>query len=86
MVGAIGPWINQLYSVDPVNGKPVSTGLTESAHRSGLLVHPFTFRADDLPPGFRCFEDMVRFFTGDLGIDGLFTDFPDRVYRYLLGG
>ena len=86
MVGAIGPWINQLYSLDPVNGKPVSTGLTESAHRSGLLVHPFTFRADDLPPGFRCFEDMVRFFTGDLGIDGLFTDFPDRVYRYLLGG
>ncbi len=85
-VDAIGPWVNQLYSVDPVSGKPASTGLVESAHRSGLLVHPFTFRADDLPPGFRCFEDMVRFFTGDLGIDGLFTDFPDRVNRYLVGG
>ena len=36
-------------------------------------------------PGFRCFEDMVHFFTGDLGVDGLFTDFPDRVFRYLLG-
>lgn len=85
-VDAIGPWVNQLYSVDPINGKPVSTGLTESAHQSGLLVHPFTFRADDLPAGFHCFEDMVRFFTGDLGIDGLFTDFPDRVNRYLVGG
>lgn len=84
-VDAIGPWVNQLYTVDPVAGKPASTGLTESAHESGLLVHPFTFRADDLPPGFRCFEDMVHFFTGDLGVDGLFTDFPDRVYRYLLG-
>lgn len=84
-VDAIGPWVEQLYTVDPVTDKPVSTGLTESAHQSGLLVHPFTFRADDLPSGFRCFEDMVRFFTGDLGIDGLFTDFPDRVYRYLLG-
>jgi len=85
-VDAIGPWVNQLYSVDPINGKPESTGLTESAHQSGLLVHPFTFRADDLPPGFRCFEDMVHFFVGEIGIDGLFTDFPDRVNRYLLGG
>jgi len=85
-VDAIGPWVNQLYAVDPISGKPASTGLTESAHQSGLLVHPFTFRADDLPPGFRCFEDMVRYFTGDLDVDGLFTDFPDRVYRYLLSG
>jgi glycerophosphoryl diester phosphodiesterase len=84
-VDGIGPWVEQLYTVDPVAGKPASTGLTESAHQSGLLVHPFTFRADDLPSGFRCFEDMVRFFTGELGVDGLFSDFPDRVYRYLLG-
>lgn len=84
-VDAVGPWVNQLYSVDPVSSKPAATGLTETAHEAGLLVHPFTFRADDLPPGFGCFEDMVHFFTGDLGIDGLFTDFPDRVHRYLLG-
>lgn len=83
-VDAIGPWVEQLYSVDPISGKPVSSGLTEDAHNLGLVVHPYTFRADDLPPGFQCFEDMVRFFAGDLGIDGLFTDFPDRVYRYLL--
>jgi glycerophosphoryl diester phosphodiesterase len=84
-VNAVGPWAEQLYSVDPISGKPVSSGLTEDAHNLGLLVHPYTFRADDLQPGFRCFEDMVRFFAGDLGIDGLFTDFPDRVHRYLLG-
>jgi glycerophosphoryl diester phosphodiesterase len=84
-VDAVGPWLNQLYSVDPVSGKPAATGLVEAAHQAGLLVHPFTFRADDLPPGFHCFEDMVHFFTGDLGVDGLFTDFPDRVHRYLLG-
>ena len=84
-VDAIGPWAEQLYSVDPIKGKPASSGLTEDAHSLGLLVHPYTFRADDLPPGFPCFEDMVRFFAGDLGIDGLFTDFPDRVARYLRG-
>lgn len=84
-VNAVGPWVNQLYSVDPMSSKPASTGITEIAHQAGLLVHPFTFRADDLPPGFRCFEDMVHFFTGELDIDGLFTDFPDRVKRYLTG-
>jgi glycerophosphoryl diester phosphodiesterase len=85
-VDAVGPWVNQLYAVDPIAGKPVSSGLAELARQAGLLVHPFTFRADDLPPGFSCFEDMVHFFAGELGIDGLFTDFPDRVNRYLLGG
>lgn len=84
-VDAIGPWVNQLYTEDPDGGRPTSSGLTENAHGAGLLVHPFTFRADDVPSGFRCFEDMVHFFTGDLGVDGLFTDFPDRVYRYLPG-
>jgi glycerophosphoryl diester phosphodiesterase len=79
---AIGPWLRHLYEIDATSGKPVSTGLVERAHEAGLQVHPFTFRADDLPPGFRCFEDTVRYFVEELGIDGLFTDFPDRVHRY----
>ena len=83
-VDAIGPWIMHLYAVGGSGGQPASTGLTELAHDAGLLVHPYTFRADDVPTGFRCFEDLVRFFTDDLGIDGLFTDFPDRVHRLLL--
>jgi glycerophosphoryl diester phosphodiesterase len=81
-VHAIGPWLRHLYTLDPGNGKPVSTGLAEAAHDAGLLVHPYTFRADDLPEGFQCFEDLVRFFVEDLGIDGLFTEFPDRVHRF----
>jgi glycerophosphoryl diester phosphodiesterase len=79
---AIGPWLRQLYDIDAVSGRPVSTGLVEQAHAAGLLVHPYTFRADDLPQGFRCFEDAVRYFVDELGVDGLFTDFPDRVHRF----
>lgn len=82
-VDAIGPWLRQLYAVDSRSGKPVSTGVTELAHEAGLKVHPFTFRADDLPPGFGCFEELVRYFRENLGVDGLFTDFPDRVIRLL---
>jgi glycerophosphoryl diester phosphodiesterase len=29
---------------------------------------------------------MVRFFCADLGVDGVFTDFPDRVRNLLAAG
>jgi len=69
-VDAIGPSILRLLR---------SNDLVRTAHAEGLAVHPYTFRADELPPGFTTFEELVRFFVVDLGIDGLFTDFPDRV-------
>ena len=76
---AIGPWVNLLYGPGADGAPPRSSGLAESARSAGLLVHPYTFRADDLAPGFHSFEDMLRYFCGQLGVDGLFTDFPDRV-------
>jgi len=82
---AIGPWVNTLYEPGKHGDPPRSSGLTERAHAAGLLVHPYTFRLDDLAPGFDRFDDMVRYFCSGLGVDGLFTDFPDRV-RQLLGG
>jgi glycerophosphoryl diester phosphodiesterase len=82
-VDAIGPWVNQLYTSGIHGEAPRSSGLAERAHGAGLLVHPYTFRADDVAPGFADFDAMVRFFCTDLGIDGLFTDFPDRVSRLL---
>ena len=80
---AIGPWVNRLYEPGPDGGPPRSSGLAENARAAGLLIHPYTFRADDLAPGFRSFADMVRYFCVDLGVDGLFTDFPDRVRELL---
>lgn len=80
---AIGPWVNRLYAPGTGNGPPRSTGLAEHAHSAGLLVHPYTFRADDLAPGFGNFDEMLRFFCAELGVDGLFTDFPDRVRTFL---
>ncbi len=80
---AIGPWVNRLYSADGDGVPPRSTGLAERAHSAGLLVHPYTFRADDLPPGFGSFAEMLRYFCVELAVDGLFTDFPDRVREFL---
>jgi glycerophosphoryl diester phosphodiesterase len=76
-VDGVGPWIGQLIKMADIDGRPVSTGLVSAAHDAGLIVHPYTFRADQLAPGFDSLEEMIRWFVDELAIDGIFTDFPD---------
>ncbi|MDX1481511.1 MAG: glycerophosphodiester phosphodiesterase [Woeseiaceae bacterium] len=79
----IGPWLPQLYRTEGPSGDLVTSGVVEQARAQGLAVHPYTFRADDLAPGFDDFENQVRWFARTLRIDGMFTDFPDRTLRAL---
>jgi len=79
----LGPWIGQLYTLADIDGHPVSTGLVKLAHDAGLTVHPYTFRADQLGPGFESFAEMVHWFSDTVRIDGLFTDFPDLAVQAL---
>jgi len=76
-VDGIGPWIAHLVEMNNIDGQPVSTGLVSAAHEAGLVVHPYTFRADQLAPGFESLQEMIRWFVDKLKIDGVFTDFPD---------
>jgi glycerophosphoryl diester phosphodiesterase len=41
------------------------------------LVHPYTFRRDQLPPGIDSYEALLSVFIEQAGVDGVFTDFPD---------
>ena len=77
-VDGVGPWINQLYDLG-TDDLPLDSGLVSDAHDMGLAVHPFTFRGDDLPPGFQTFAELISYTVDELCIDGLFTDFPDLV-------
>jgi glycerophosphoryl diester phosphodiesterase len=57
----------------------VDAALVEAAHAAGLQVHPYTFRAERqfLPDGVPDLEaELARSFA--LGVDGVFTDHPDR--------
>ncbi|WOJ92320.1 glycerophosphodiester phosphodiesterase [Congregibacter variabilis] len=74
----IGPWLMQLYQGVDDQGKHQVTDLAERAHARGLIVHPYTFRADQLPPGIDSFEELHRLFFEELQVDGVFSDFPDR--------
>lgn len=55
------------------------TSLVDDAHRAGLQVHPWTFRSDPvfLAPDYEgeAVREIDQFLA--LGVDGLFTDFPD---------
>lgn len=82
-VDGIGPWIRRAYRVAGSSGEIRSTGLVQRAHKAGLAVHPYTFRADELPEGFTSFDALLTFFVDELLVDGLFTDFPDRVVQFL---
>ena len=63
------------------------TDLVARAHAAGLLVHVWTLRADPqfLPAGYGGGpEEEFKQFAA-LGVDGIFTDFPDVAFRALRG-
>ena len=77
----IGPWYKQVLDVKK-NGEWRFTSLVDDAHKLGLKVHPYTFRADQLDE-FSTFEDMMTTLFYEANIDGAFTDFPDKMVRFL---
>jgi glycerophosphoryl diester phosphodiesterase len=81
----IGPWIAMVVKNESTRGSLVITNIVKDAHNEGLQVHPYTFRLDHgrIPKYASSFEDMLNIFYYQVGIDGLFTDFPDRVVDFL---
>lgn len=74
----IGPHLGQIVSGrDATTGAPQFTSLVADAHDAGLVVHPYTFRADALPAGVPDFATLMKVFAQEAGVDGLFTDFTD---------
>jgi glycerophosphoryl diester phosphodiesterase len=78
----IGPW--KVYIIPTTLGgggevKP-PTDLIQRAHARHLLVHTWTFRDDAFPTGYPGgpVEEYLAFYR--LGIDGVFSDFPDTAF------
>lgn len=83
----IGPERTLILPRDAEGRSLPATDLIARAHDRGLVVHPWTFRAEDafLPlelrgaPGDGLEREIGRFL--ELGVDGLFCDFPGRAVR-----
>ncbi len=83
----VGPSKDYIVPRDSTGRSLAPTSFVADAHRTGLLVHPYTFRNENmfLPLELRssadpaaygnAFAEYEQFF--DLGVDGLFSDNPD---------
>jgi len=79
---AIGPWYKQLLLEKREDGTWKLDSLVERAHANDLQVIVYTLRADDI--GSRAsFEDLLDVTFNTMDVDGVFTDFPDKVVEYL---
>ncbi|CAM1371945.1 Glycerophosphodiester phosphodiesterase, periplasmic [Tenacibaculum litoreum] len=77
----LGPWYKQI--LDKKEGNQWQfTALVEEAHKLGLQVHPYTFRADQLDE-FSSFEEMMQVLLFEANVNGGFTDFPDKMVTFL---
>ncbi len=79
----IGPWLPHIYLGKSATGGARLSSLVRDAQVRHLLVHPYTFRRDELPAGIADFNELLAIFIRDAGVDGLFTDFPDLAVEYL---
>lgn len=57
--------------------------MAKEAHASQLMIHPFTVRADALPPYAENTEQLFDAIYIQAGAEGLFTDFPDKGIQFL---
>ena len=83
----LGPDITQVLPRDAAGVQQAPTRLVVDAHRAGLDVVPYTFRAENafLPAQYRrgadpaAYGDLLSFLQDAFatGIDGFFTDQPD---------
>ncbi len=77
----IGPRMSDVVRGRGTDGNLIVTSLVAVAHQHGLVVHPYTLRADALPGYSESFDELVKHFSVDAKVDGLFTDFPDQALR-----
>jgi glycerophosphoryl diester phosphodiesterase len=59
------------------------TPLVKDAHAHRLEVHPYTLRADAMPGYAASLEELLEIFVQQAGVDGVFTDHPDRAATFV---
>lgn len=81
----IGPEKGMIISADSTADNIIISSLVADAHQAGLQVHPYTFRADtgQVPAFARDFDHLLELYFVNAGVDGVFTDFPDRAVNFV---
>ncbi|MCF6213405.1 MAG: glycerophosphodiester phosphodiesterase [Flavobacteriaceae bacterium] len=78
----MGPYFKQLIKrTDPKTGTIVFNNYVKNAHKLGMVVHAYTFRADQLE-GLPSFEFLLDLGFNKAHLDGIFTDFSDKAVAF----
>ncbi|MGD9535855.1 MAG: glycerophosphodiester phosphodiesterase [Alphaproteobacteria bacterium] len=79
----IGPWKRTIVLEKDDGTLQSANSLIDDAHKAGLFVHAYTFRDEPetlaVDYGNDASREYEHFFA--LGLDGVFTDFPDTAVR-----
>ena len=78
----LGPAIASVVSGTSVTDRRV-TSLVRDAQSAGLVVHPYTVRADSLPPVVDSLDELHALLFREAGVDGVFSDYTDRTVAWL---
>jgi glycerophosphoryl diester phosphodiesterase len=77
----IGPSVGRIFNR---RGEAVDDfALVKGAHARGMVVHPYTMRADRLPSYANTFDELLEKVLIEAGADGLFTDHPGQVVEFI---
>lgn len=81
----VGPSMHMIVEPDSPASELRITELVTLAHAAGMEVHPYTFRRDvgTIPDYASGLEDLLDIFLYQVGVDGVFTDFPDLAVDYI---
>ncbi len=79
----IGPWMKHVVAGKSISGDLQLTNMVNIAKELKLKVHPYTLRADRLPNYVSSFENLLEIFFNKAKVDGVFTDFPDQVFKFV---
>ena len=85
VVVSVGPSIHMIVERDSPASPLRITPLVGMMHAAQLEVHPYTFRRDAgaIPEYASSFDDLLNIFLYQVGVDGVFTDFPDLTVNYI---
>lgn len=79
----IGPDYHMLVEQGSARGAVKITHMAQEAQQSGMVVHPYTIRADSLPDYAANAQELFDIVYQQAGADGAFTDFPDLAAEFL---
>ncbi|KOC88662.1 glycerophosphodiester phosphodiesterase [Winslowiella iniecta] len=82
-VDGIGPDYSMLIAADSKPGEIRLTNMAQDAHQNKLQIHPYTVRADKLPDYASDVNQVYDALYNQAGVEGLFTDFPDKAVHFL---